>query len=176
MKKIQNSTKSFSFIFFQLSPLPFRVFQRRWSLRILSQTNHYPRLQQPWFSDLVRLHRSIEFVTQWVAWKENISKWISILPFKVRLFWEGHKYLELSPTWFDIYLVNSIFLWSSQKNLNFTKYFLKCLDLELENRAIVITWCRVKDFRSIFLLLWILEHQIGSRLRVKIKYLIKLKF
>ena len=32
---------------------------------------------------------------------------------KAQLFWEGHKNLELSPTWFDVY---SKFLWPSQKS------------------------------------------------------------
>ena len=57
---------------------------------------------------------------------------------KVQLFWEGHKNLELSPTWFDIYLVNvkssgrwlQIFVAFSEK-LNFTKSFNLCFFISL---------------------------------------------
>ena len=39
--------------------------------------------------------------------------------FKVQLFWEGHKCLELSPPWFDVYLVNIKFFVAFSEKLNF---------------------------------------------------------
>ena len=57
-----------------------------------------------------------------------IYHFLSLLSFKVRLFWEGHKNLELSFTLFDIYYClsnvvedNFKFLWPSQKIWTFKK-------------------------------------------------------